>query len=146
MHHEFRKESVIAAAFQFRQELRELSIAEQEKTKYLEQFIQAFKRSGDYDTASASVMDSVMAGVSRKSLFKDTWTGINKMQVEKELSKMDNIDEIEERAKEIFIQEKKQGVNWKEQVVQVAKVLVAIFGITFAGAVYIASKIGSSKE
>ena len=61
------KQSIIDAGYKFRNELKDLQVSDDERRSYLKEFLDAFKRSEDYDLASASIFDRIMQHISRKT-------------------------------------------------------------------------------
>lgn len=74
------KESWISAAHRFREELKDLKLTNAERQKYLQEFIDAFKRSEDYDLASFRVFEHLIPSVSRAGAFKSVWENLNKQE------------------------------------------------------------------
>ena len=79
----FRKDSWIIALNEFRHDAIELGIPESQLAMYMKKFLDAFKRSEDYDLAANSVFDEIMQQISRgktRKTFKSFW----KNRVEKQ--------------------------------------------------------------
>jgi hypothetical protein len=70
-----KKQSLIAALFNFRQELKDLNIPEKQLTHFMQAFKDAYEHSGDYDLAENTVFEEVMDYVNntRKSQFRAFW-------------------------------------------------------------------------
>lgn len=132
--------SVIAATYQFRNELKDLKIDSTLREKYLQQFLEAFKRSGDYDLATSRIFERIMNEVegSRKSAFKDYWHELNK-------GNDPMIDAVQSRSDDLANREVKPGVDWKQAVIRIAKILVIEFGIALIAAFAIALRSVNKK-
>jgi len=80
---EINKQSLIAALFNFRQELKDFNIPQDKMINFMQKFKDAYERSGDYDLALSEVFDDVMRYVNRyqqpysKSYFRSFWTSKN---------------------------------------------------------------------
>lgn len=67
------KGSTIAATAQFWSEISDLKLSTQEKQNLMREFIDAYRRSEDYDLASQRIFDRLMPSLSRKSAFSKFW-------------------------------------------------------------------------
>ena len=141
MNNNILKTSLISAIYQFRNELKDLNVPQNLRDRYIREFSEAFKRSDDYDLAASSVFEQIMSGASKSQTpFKVFWK-----QFSKDAKKDEMMQEIETRADELASRELRPGIDWKEGIKRIAKILVVEFGLAIVAAFAIAIRASNKK-
>lgn len=68
------KGSILAATAQFRSERKDLQIPERDRPKLMQEFMDSYRRSEDYDLASSGIFDRLIPSLGRKTAFKSWWS------------------------------------------------------------------------